>query len=86
VSLVRNKRLKSYNEPMLDNELKNTIIKQTSTGWRVDHMGRKTNDIVITVGMGALEALRGEFGSVELPDDNTFALKTKFGDVLHKEF
>lgn len=72
VSVLRSKRLKSYNEPELDKELKDTIIRQTASGWRLDHPRRKHNDIVITIGMMLMEAVRSAFSTLDLPDDTAF--------------
>ena len=73
VSIVYSKRLKCYNEPELDKELKGTIIRQTASGWRLDHPRRKHNDIVVTIGMLLMEAVRSTFSTLELPDDSMFA-------------
>ncbi|MFA5377476.1 MAG: terminase large subunit [Dehalococcoidia bacterium] len=86
VNLIRNKKIKGYAEPMLDKELKNTIIKQTAQGWRVDHAGKNTNDIVITLGMVALETVRGAFSFVEIPGMNDFKSEPHFNDILKREF
>ena len=58
ITALRTGTLKSYEEPELDKELKQTIIRQTPQGWRIDHPRRKINDIVISVGMMTLEAVR----------------------------
>lgn len=87
VSVLRTKRLKCYNEPELDNELKDTIIRQTQSGWRLDHPRRKHNDIVITIGMMLMEAVRSTFSTLDLPGDNDFLQRPiGFDNIRGKKF
>lgn len=68
VNAVRSRRLKSYTEPELDKEMGNLIIRQTAQGWRIDHVAKQTNDIVISIGMMLIEAIRDIVGWEEGDD------------------
>lgn len=88
VNLLRSHRLISYLDPNFEEELRNTIIKQTLSGWRIDHPGKKRNDIVIAVAMMAAEAVKEEHGLImEVPSADEFsAAPLGFKGVREKEF
>lgn len=68
ITALRTGTLKSYDEPELDKECTQVIIRNTQQGWRIDHPRRKVNDVVISVGMMLLEALRTA-GALSLGED-----------------
>lgn len=87
ISVLYGKRLKCYMEPELDKELRSTIIRQSPTGWRIDHPKRKHNDIVVAAGMMAMEAVRATFGGLALPGDEDFKMKPAgFEGIRGREF
>lgn len=73
VNMLRSHRIVCYNEPRFERELKDAVIKQTVQGWRLDHTGRRRNDITIAVGMMMVEAVKEEYGMVAVPDVGEFA-------------
>jgi hypothetical protein len=68
IQMLRNSRLVSYEEPQLDKEFREILSKQTGQGWRIEHVRGKRNDLVVTVGMMAMEAVRSVFGSADIPE------------------
>jgi len=88
LTLIRNGTLVMYNEPEFDKELRQIISKQTPKGWRIDHVRGKRDDLVIAVGMMAIEAVRLAFGSNWVPpEDKDFdAPPVGFKGVRDKEF
>lgn len=86
INVLRSGKLKGYQEPELDKELRHTIIRQTPRGWRLDHPRRKTNDIVITVGMGVLEAVRGMLGAQVVPEPEFFDAQPIGKGLTGREF
>ncbi len=88
IEMLRNGTLICYNEPELDSELKEIVAKQTGQGWRIDHTRGKKNDLVISVGMMAVEAIRGAYNSLWIPPTGTdFKVSpAAFKGVREKEF
>lgn len=87
VNMLRSHRIRTYHEPALEKELHNTIIKQTAAGWRIDHYGKRKNDIVIATGMMMTEAIKGQLGILEVPGEGEFAAKPAgFESIREKEF
>jgi phage terminase large subunit-like protein len=58
ITMLRNGTLVCYHEDALDKELREMIAKQTGQGWRIDHVRGKRNDLVVSVGMMAVAAIR----------------------------
>ncbi len=85
INLIRSKRLKCYQEPMLDDELRTTIIRQGSNGWRIDHAVKRTNDLVIATGMMCMEAISGATNFI-LPGDDEFTTAPEFQGIRNREF
>lgn len=87
VSMLRSKRIVSYNEPVLDAELRNTLIKQTMAGWRLDHAGKRRNDVIIATGMMMVEALKEQLGVLDMSDMDTLeSSPVGFKGIRGKEF
>ena len=86
VNVMRSGMLKSYCEPEFDKELRQTIIRQTPKGWRLDHPRRKINDIVITAGMMVLEAVRGMLGANIVPEPEFFDTKPLGTGLIGREY
>lgn len=86
VTMLHNGKLVMYNCPELDKELREAISKQTQQGWRIDHARDKRNDLVVAVGMMAVEAIRGSFGLGEIPGDDEFKTPAMVSELLSKEF
>lgn len=87
VNMLRSRRIVSYEEPALDAELRDTVIKQTAQGWRIDHKKKKVNDLVISLGMMMVEAVRVTYGSLILPGSDEFRqAPISFAGIRGKEF
>lgn len=87
ITMLRNGTLICYNEPMLDKELREIIEKQTGQGWRIDHVRGKRNDLVISVGMMAVAAIRDAgLSEFDFLDDNKPLYPSAFKGIREKEF
>jgi len=85
--MLRNGKLICYTEPQLDKELREIISKQTGQGWKIDHVRGKRNDLVIAVGMMAVEAIRNAgMTDFNMIDDIRFATPIGFKGIRGKEF
>jgi len=87
ITMLRNGTLVCYNEPLLDKEFREIIAKQTGQGWKIDHVRGKRNDLVISIGMMAVAAIRAaglsEFDFLE--DENPLP-PVGFKGIRGKEF
>jgi len=87
ITMLRNGKLICYTEPQLDKELREIISKQTGQGWKIDHVRGKRNDLVIAVGMMAVEAIRNAgMTDFNMIDDIRFATPIGFKGIRGKEF
>jgi len=88
LTLVRTGALVMYNCPEFDSELGQIVSRQTAKGWRIDHVRGKRDDLVVAVGMMAVEAIRTQFGSNwEPPGEKQFDTPPiGFKGVRGKEF
>jgi hypothetical protein len=76
-----------YTEPQLDKELREIIAKQTGQGWKIEHVRGKRNDLVIAVGMMAVEAIRNAGGAdFNFDDKLKIPYPTAFRGIRNKEF
>jgi len=53
--LISGGLLRFYPHPLLEQELAEVIARQTPYGWRIDHAANRHDDVVIAMGMAALE-------------------------------
>jgi phage terminase large subunit-like protein len=87
ITMLRNGTLVGYNEPELDKELREIIAKQTGQGWRIEHVRGKRNDLVISLGMAVVAAVRNaglsEFSFIE---DKHPIPPVGFKGIRQKEF
>ncbi len=58
LTLLRGGRFTFYDDPRLIAELRNIYARQTARGWKIDHISAQKNDIVIALGMVAVECIR----------------------------
>jgi hypothetical protein len=87
VNMLRSHRIVCYQESALEEELRNTIIKQTMAGWRIDHVGKKHNDIVIALGMMMREAVKGQYAALDIPGEEEFvSTPVGFRGIRTQEF
>ncbi len=90
ITVLRNRKLVTYEDPDLDAELQGIIAKQTSRGWRIDHTGKKKTDMVIALGMAAMHAIRLAKGGGPLPKEleepGSHQAKPMMHGILKKEF
>lgn len=87
ITMLRNGKLVCYTEPQLDKEFKEIISKQTGQGWKIDHVRGKRNDLVIAVGMMAVEAIRNAgMSEFDLAEDMGLATPIGFKGIRGREF
>lgn len=87
ITMLRNGTLVCYNEPQLDKELREIIAKQTGQGWKIDHVRGKRNDLVISVGMMAVAAIRNVgLSDFDFMEDRRPLPPVGFRGVRGKEF
>jgi hypothetical protein len=54
--LISGRLLHFFPHPLLESELIEVVARQTPYGWRIDHAANRHDDIVIALGMAALES------------------------------
>ena len=68
IQLIRSCSLAMYNEPLLDDELRKLVARQTPRGWRIDHVRGQKDDCVMAVGMAAFEVSKLAWASTQIPE------------------
>jgi hypothetical protein len=54
--LISGRLLHFFPHPLLESELIEVVARQTPYGWRIDHAANRHDDLVIALGMAALES------------------------------